>query len=144
MTAQERSLAILKFAFIVSCLLFLLITLRVPSRSAHAVQPNMERSVAAMAVLELALAFAARPLIARFAAANAGRLRNRAPLAPWMYANILSLTMIESSAVFGMVLHLLGGSEKLVGLIFGCALLAFLIWRPGTPPAHRSAGDLRR
>lgn len=47
--------------------------------------------------------------------------------------------MIESCALFALVLHLLGSSTMLVGLLFACAILTLIFWSTGSPPAPDNA-----
>lgn len=133
-TPPERVMRTMKYAFIMSVLLFIFVTIRVPSKAAHHPGPSLELIIIAIALTNLAMGWAGRPILRRLTKANAGRDRNAALLNQWMSANILGFALIESCALFAVVLHMLGSSIKLVGLLFGCALLALFAWSPGAPP----------
>jgi hypothetical protein len=141
--APERTMRIMKYSLIVSVLLFIIVTIQIPSKAAHPPQHSLELIIGAMAFLDVALAYAARPFLSRFAKATAGGTGN-ALLNQWMSANVVSLAMIESSAMFAIVLHVLGSATILVGLLFGCALLALVVWTPGTPPVPEGVPDPSR
>ena len=130
MTGQERVMRTMKYAFIVSVLLFVLVTIQVPSKAAHPPAHSLEFIVIVLALTNLALGLAGRPILSRLIKANAERDGNKAPLNQWMSTNIVSFALIESCALFAVVLHMLGSSAKLVGILFGCALLALLAWNP--------------
>lgn len=130
----ERRLRIVKYAFVVSCLMFFFVTLKIPAQAPHPPARSLELILVALVLIELGLGFAARPFLARLVQANARGSRDATAPVQWMSTNLVSLAMIESCALFAVVLHFLGSSQKLVGSLFGCALLALLIWAPGTPP----------
>jgi hypothetical protein len=130
----------LKYAFIGSVLLFVFVAIKVPSRAAHPPTQILELVISVVAVFNVGLGMAARPFLIRMARANSGRAQAGPSLSQWSSANIVSLAMIESCALFAVVLHTLGSSTKLVGILFGAALLALFVWTPGTPPVSDDAG----
>ena len=129
-------MSILKYAFIASVLLFILVTVWVPSRAPHPPQTVVELILIFAALSNLVLGLNAKRLFGRFPQNSAGRA---VPLNPWFATNIAGLAMIESTALFAVVLHMLGSSAKVVGILFGCALIAFVVWNPGTPPSTEDA-----
>lgn len=135
MLPQERTMQVMKYFFVVSCLAFILITIRVPSQAKRPPSHAFELIIAFIALANLALGFLARPLLARLAQANSSASGKATPQSQWISANLISLSIIESCALFAVVLHFVGSSHKLVGLIFACALLALFFWKPGTPPS---------
>lgn len=135
MLPQERTMRLMKYFFFVSCLAFIIVTIRAPSQAKHPPSHVAEAIITFLALANLALAFVARPLLTRLAQGNPGRSGTATPLNQWVSANLVSLSLMESCALFAVVLHFLGSSQKLVGLLFACALLALLFWSPGTPPS---------
>lgn len=135
MTAPVRVVRTMKYAFVVSVFLFIYVTIRVPSKAARPPQQSFELIIVMLALINLALGLNGRRFWGRLAQANAGRTSNTTPLNQWFSANVFSLAMIESCALFAVVLHMLGSPTKLVGILFGCALLALFVWSPGAPPA---------
>ena len=135
MTAPDRLMRTLKFAIVVSVLLFIYVARIIPSKAAQPPQHPVELIVAVFAILNVAVGLNGRRVFGRLAQANAGRSTSTTPLNQWLTANIFSLAMMESCALFALVLHLLGSQTILVGLLFGCALLALLVWSPGASPA---------
>ena len=142
MSTPERIMRVMKFAFIVSVLLFILLAIRIPSKAAHPPQQPVELVVILIGLVNLALGWNGRRLLSRIAQANAGGAAKATPLNQWFSANIFSLALMESCALFALVLHLLGSSAKLAGILFGCALLALLAWSPGRPPASQDASGI--
>lgn len=132
---------IIKYAFVVSVLMFILVTVEVPSKASHPPQHSFELILCLIAVVDVGLGLAARSFLAKFTKTAAQSNSTNAPLNQWMSANIVSLALIESCALFAVVLHMLGSSTRLVGIVFGCALLALFVWNPGKPPLGESAGD---
>jgi hypothetical protein len=139
----ERVMRTMKFAFIVSVLLFIFVTTRVPSKAAHRPAQSLELVVIALALTDLAAGWAGRPILSRLTKANASRNGNTALLNQWVSANVLSFALIESCALFAVVLHFLGSSARLVGILFGCVLLALFTWSPGAPPAIENSIETR-
>ena len=74
MTAPERVMRTMKYAFVVSVLLFIFVTIRVPSNAAHPPQHPFELIVVMLALVNLALGLNGRRFWGRLAQANA---RNR-------------------------------------------------------------------
>jgi hypothetical protein len=142
MTAPEPTMRILKYIFIVSILLFIFVTIQVPSRVTRPPQQPIELILILLALLNLAMGLNARRLFARLGLANAKRGAQSTPLNQWFTANIWALAMIESCALFAVVLHMLGSSAKMVALLFGCSLLGLIIWSPGTPPTLNDPGGI--
>lgn len=138
MTAPVQVMRTMKYAFIVSVLLFIFVTIRVPSKAAHPPQHSFEFIIVMLALVNLNLGLHGRRFWCRLAQGSAGRTSNSTPLIQWFSANVFSLAMIESCALFALVLHMLGGPTKLVGILCGCALLALFVWSPGAPPASNS------
>ena len=144
MTDPQRMMHIMKYAFIGSVMLFIVVTIEVPSRAAHPPEHSLELVIIVLALADLALGFVARTLLGRLAKGNVGRSGKTTPLNQWASANLASLAMIESCALVAVVLHVLGSSTRLVGILFGAALLALFAWTPGTPPASSEASGITR
>jgi hypothetical protein len=142
MTAPERVMRTMKYAFIISVLLFLVVTIRVPSNATHHPQRLVELIISLLAVVDLALGWNGRRFFAQIARANSRRTIKSTPLNEWFTANIFSLAVMESCALFALVLHFLGSSATLVGLLFVCALLALVAWNPGTPQIVEDASGI--
>jgi hypothetical protein len=51
-------------------------------------------------------------------------------LKEWRFSTILSLTLTESIALYGLVMRVLGASRRVSWPFFGVALILMLIWRP--------------
>lgn len=140
MSPQERVMRIMKYAFVVSILLFLFMAFRIPSNAKHPPQQPIELIIMLLGLVNIILGWNGRSILARLAQANTSSPNRPTPLNQWFAANIFSLAMMESCALFALVLHLLGSSTKLVGILFACALLALLFWTPGAPPTTENIG----
>ena len=80
MTAPEPTMRILKYIFIVSILLFIFVTIQVPSRATRPPQQPIELILILLALLNLAMGLNARRLFARLGLANAKRGAQSTPL----------------------------------------------------------------
>jgi hypothetical protein len=143
MTGPERLMRIVKYAFIISVLLFALVTIR-PTRGMHPPQRLIQVIIAALALGDLVLGWNGRWFFAQLARANGRRTIESTPLNQWFAANVFSLAVMESCALFAIVLHFLGSSTTLVGLLFVCSLLALVVWNPGRPPVPEDASGISR
>ena len=142
MNNAERTMRILKIGFIVSVLAFLYIAIRIPSKQIHPPNQTLELVISALALINIGLGFAARPFLMRMAKINNARTGNGSALNQWFTANICSLAMMESCALFALVLHMLGSPTRIVGILFGAALLAMLVWNAGAPAGPADASGI--
>jgi hypothetical protein len=130
----------MKYSFIVSVLLFGVVMIEIPSKALHPPQHLLELIMSALALSNLVLGLNARRLFARLTPANASSSLSATPMARWFSARIFSLAMMESCALFALVLHMLGSSSRLVGILFACALITLFIWTPGASPTSELPG----
>jgi len=126
---------ILKYAFIASVLLFGVVAIEIPSKASHPPQHMFEGIISVLALLNLVLGLNAQSFFARFVKPNAATAAGTAT-SQWFAAGVLSLALMESCALFALVLHLLGSSTKLVGILFACAILTLIFWNPGNAPTR--------
>lgn len=126
---------ILKYAFVGSVLLFGVVAMEIPSKAAHPPQHMIEVIISVLALSNLVLGLNAQSFFARFVKPNPASAAGT-PLSQWFAAGILSLALMESCALFALVLHLLGSSSKLVGILFAAAILTLIFWNPGTAPTQ--------
>ena len=126
---------IIKYAFIASVLLFGVVAIKIPSKAAHPPQHMIEVILSVLALSNLVLGLNAQSFFARFVKPN-GATAAGAPLSQWFAPGIFSLALIESCALFALVLHLLGSSSKLVGILFACSILTLIFWNPGHAPTQ--------
>ena len=144
MTGPERLMRLLKYAFIISVLLFALVTIRLPSRAMHPPRRPIELIIVLLALLDVALGWNGQRFFSQLAQANSRGTIKSTPLNQWFAANIFSLAVMESCALFAIVLHSLGSSSTLVGLLFVCSLVALVFWNPGTPPTAVDESGISR
>ena len=136
MTAPERVMRTMKLTFIVSGFLIIYVMLKIPAAHLpHPENPALEFAIAAVALINLLLGLLARRFFARLATNSSRSGAKSTPLSRWFSANVLSFALIESCLLFGFVLNRFGGSVRLVELLCGSAMIAFLFWSPGRPPA---------
>ena len=145
MTATERVLRAMKLSFIVAGFLIIYVMLKIPAAHlSRPANPTLELVIAAVALNNLVLGLVARRFFARFATNSSRSGAKSTPLSRWFSANVLSLALIESCLLFGFVLNRLGGSVRLVELLCGSAMIAFLFWSPGRPPAPEDGNNSSR
>lgn len=56
------------------------------------------------------------------------------PMGRWKTGHFVRLSSATAVGLWGLVLHYFGGSEWLVNVLLGLAMLLLLIWRPGAAP----------
>lgn len=134
MTSPERIMRALKYGFIVTGLLLIVVTVKVPAKTTHPLDQSIALIVVAIALLDLAFGIIGRRLMMRLTALNARAIQS-APLNHWLALNVASLGLINGCMLLAMVLHFMGGGANLVGLLFGVWLLALFFWSPTSPPA---------
>jgi hypothetical protein len=132
---------IMKYAFIASVLLFGVVAIEIPSKAAHPPQHIVEVIITVFALANLVLGLNAQSFFARVVKPNSATAAGT-PISQWFAAGIFSLALMESCALFALVLHLLGSSTKLVGILFACAILTLIFWNPGNAPTQDA--DIRR
>lgn len=137
----SKDLAVLlrtmKYFFVGSCLMFIVVMVRVPSNAKHPPSHAFELIICSIALANLTMAFVVRKyLVARVVETQADISQNVATEKLWITPNLFSLAMIESCALFALVLHLLGSSPIKVEFLFACAFLALFVWRPSLPENH--------
>jgi hypothetical protein len=144
LTATERVMRTMKLSFIVAGFLIIYVMLKIPAAHlSRPANPTLELVIAAVAFINLVLGLLARRFFARFATTSRSGAKST-PLSQWFSANVLSLALIESCLLFGFVLNRLGGSVRLVELLCGSAMIAFLFWSPGRPPAPEDGNNSSR
>jgi len=126
---------VLKLSFIVSMLLFLYVTFKVPTQADQPVTPAFELAITIVALTTDMVGFFARGLLGRMMKRAWANRPEVTPLSQWLTGNMVSLACFEACALFGMVLHFTGAHLRLVELLFGVGIISLVLWRPGTPPA---------
>ena len=126
---------IMKYAFIASVLLFGVVAIKIPSKAAHPPQHMIEVILSVLALSNLVLGLNAQAFFARFIKPGADT-PTATPASQWFAAAVFSLALMESCALFALVLHLRGSSSKLVGILFGCSILTLIFWNPGSAPTQ--------
>jgi hypothetical protein len=136
-TNQARLMMLfLKTGFIVSGLLFAYLALKLPGQAPQPVNPAFEWAICAVAVADDVIGLL-------YGRKLAGWIRRRAPrngplsdpLQVWMVGNMLSLALMESCTLFGLVLHFVGAGARFAGVLLSIGVLSVIFWSPGNPPA---------
>lgn len=133
MTPQVNVMRVMKWSFIVFGLLQSFVVVRIPSTASEVPNATFEVVLTVIAVTNLVVAFAGRRFFEKLTpkttsgAAPTGVVR-------WRMGNVAGLALIESCLLFGFVLHMVGGSNRLAYLLCGGAMISFILWSPGKPP----------
>lgn len=130
-----RFALILKLAFLVASLLFTYIAYILPVQPGPPVDHSFELGISALALADIVIAYILPPFLARAAARRASATPALPTLQQWMSRNLVALAFLQSSVLFGFVLHVLGANPRLAFLVMGVGILAILLWRPSAPPA---------
>jgi hypothetical protein len=125
---------VLKYAFIVSAILFVLIAIKVQVPVHVPVTLPVEIAIAFAGLASVLGGFMLPRVIYRAAESRPENNTPEAQLKRWKSKGILSLAYFEGCVLFGLVLHFLEARGWLVGLLFGVGIAAELFWSPGKPP----------
>lgn len=129
---------VLKLAFIVSGLLFIVVVARVPTQTPQQpVSPAFEWVITILAIADDIVGLCGRGLFRWIAKHTSPNGQASAPLRVWMTGNVFSLALMQSCILFGMVLHFVGARVRLVELLFAVGMISLVLWSPGTPPAAK-------
>lgn len=134
---------VVKYCFVVSGILFVYIAFKILTPPQHEASQPIQIAITAAGLWSVASGFYFPRWISRRVEARSRTLPVEEQVKRWKAMCILSLAYFESCILFGLVLHLLGGRNVLVGSLMGAGIAAELIWNPGKPPGAES-GELPR
>jgi hypothetical protein len=134
MNPITRQLRIIQVAMIVSVGLFYYVRSTTPP-AAHKLNPTVQWAIVSCAVASALMGFIVQRILARSPGTSHPGSQISARFSPWFAGHILRFATAESVALFGFVLHTLGGPPVLVNCLFAGAMLLLLLWQPGTIPA---------
>lgn len=130
-----RFALILKLCFLVASILFTYVAYTLPVQPGPPISQTFEFGITALALVDILMAFVLPPFLARAAARKAPGTSPVPPLQQWTSRNLVALAFLESSVLFGFVLHVLGANPRLAFTVMGIGIFAILLWRPSAPPA---------
>jgi len=133
MTNPDRVMQVLKYAFVVSGLLFVAVAYKIPLQSSHSPGMVFETILVLMALSSVIAGFFA-PARLFSIMSRTQQSRTATPLGQWMSANILSLACFEACTLSGFALHAMGGRTRIVGFLFATGIIATILWRPSSAP----------
>jgi len=111
MESARRGLQIVRFAMLISIVLYFVIVRMVPSYASP--NPMIFRVIALFAFANLgALLFLRKLLVAIPSEALRSRPEDSAALAKWKLGQLITWALGESIALYGLVLHVLGFSTR--------------------------------
>ena len=126
---------ILKYAFVVSAFLFILVMKQIPVQPGPPMGRKFEAAIAFVGLVSVVVGF----LVPRFVFQAAQRTPRKdstaIQLQQWITKGVMSLAFFEACILFGLALHFLHGSVRLVELMFTAGIAAELFWSPGKPPS---------
>jgi hypothetical protein len=128
---------VLKFAFIVSGLMIIGVVIRVPTQAQQPVSPVFELAVTAMGLTSAVAGLCGRGYFRGVLKRTSTGWRASTLLSQWITANVFSLGFIESCILYGVFLHFVGARARSTEVLFVVAIIALVIWSPGTPPAAK-------
>ena len=139
MESQVKSPAltmrILKFAFVASAFLFILVAVRASVQPGPPISRQFQMAVAFAGVVSVVAGFLLPHFAFQTAQGTAQNLSAAVRLQRWMAKGVMSLAFFEACILFGLTLHFLHGSTRLVEILFGVGIAAEVLWSPGTPPS---------
>ena len=128
------TMRILKYAFVVSGLLFVYIGFKVLPQPTDQASHAIQAAITFVGLVCVIGGFSLPGLLFRGVESRSQNATAEVRLQLWMKKSIVSLAFFEASILFGLELHLLGGRTALAGLLMGAGIAAELIWSPGAPP----------
>jgi len=131
-----RLVRILRISLIVSVLLSFWIVLKVPATPGTLPKPLVEVVIPLLALTNVVLGFFVPGFLLRGAEDRLTGMRSATAVQRWVSDCVLSLALLESCCLFGVVLHFIGARARIVGILFAVGLLAMAFWSPGTPPGE--------
>jgi len=134
-TVQSPALVmrILKLAFIVSGFLFIFVMFVIPPPGPPAAR-QFQFAIAAMGLISLAAGFFVPRLVTEAARPAVENRSLEIERGRWLTRGILSLAFFEACILCGFMVHMLGGSVRIVALLFAAGIAAEIFWSPGNPP----------
>ncbi|MBZ5702275.1 MAG: hypothetical protein LAN84_10550 [Acidobacteriia bacterium] len=125
-----RDLRIIHGVMLVSVLLYMLVIFQIHPSEGH-LSPVIPEAITVCCAAEIAVALVLR---ARLLAPCMETLRSNPDdaqaLGRWREGNLVSITLAQSVALFGLVLKFLGASWFVGGPFFATAIFLLLIWTP--------------
>lgn len=126
--SSVRSMRIFQFIFLATILGYAYVAER-SSHPTSAVQPVMVGSFSILAVFTALVALTLRRRLLP-SAVEALQRGDANGVGRWRSANILSMVLAEGIGMFGLVLHILGGSRRVAWPFFIGAIILLLVWTP--------------
>lgn len=133
MNPAIRVVRILQISFIVSVGLFYFVICMIYP-APQSVNTSMQSAIVACAIVSALMGFIGQRVFQRAPSQLFPEKQHPILLNRWFAGHILRFATAESVALFGLVLHMLGSSSRLVNIMFMSSLLLLLIWQPGNCP----------
>jgi len=134
MESARRGLQIVRFAMLISIVLYFVIVRMVPSHANP--NPMVFRVLALIGFLNLgALILLRKQLVRKPVEALRSHPEDSAALARWKSGQLITWAFSESIAVYGLVLHFLGFSAGQVVPFFVTGALLIVVFPPNLPEA---------
>jgi hypothetical protein len=126
---------VIKGAFVVSALMLIYIAFKVMVQPQQPASQQFEIAIALVGISSVIAGWFLPRSLLRGAEREPQNMPPQAQLQRWFTMSVLGLAFFEACVLFGFVLHVLGGRDWLVGLLFGVGIAAELFLTPGEPPA---------
>ena len=129
MESTRRQLQIVRFAMLISILLYFVIASRIPSSALP--NPMIFRVIALFALANLGmLVFLRKSLVANPLQALRSHPEDSAALAKWKSGQVITWAVSEAIALYGLVLHFMGFPTVQVVPFFLAGALLIVIFPP--------------
>lgn len=125
-----RSMRIIHGVMFAAIVSYVFIAERLPATASN-LTPSIAESFAILAFIMVVIAVGFRRKMLSPAIESLGRdPGDEAALGRWRMANLLSMVLTMSVALYGFALRALGGSRRVVWPFFIISLILMLMWRP--------------
>jgi hypothetical protein len=133
----QNTLRFLRFfhaALLVSIVLYGLLLRLIPVRASQPPSSLMLTAGGALTVMVLGVGFLARLI---YVQSSVETLRtdpeDAGAILRWRLGSILSAVLAESAALFGVVIHFVGGPDVQAAIFIGASAVVMLLWWPRQP-----------
>jgi hypothetical protein len=128
-----RTLRIFQIVGIVFTLLLFEIIYTLPANSGDATITPLKWGLVLFALLSAVFGFTLQRRIQR-TPANPQLAVKSTPVKRWMVGNVIRIAYAISVSLYGILLHFLGGPERLAAALVALGLVLLLFWSPGEVP----------
>lgn len=132
MNPQIRNLRIMQSVFVLYAIGLFLFLDRLHPSTVQNTSSQFIWAITAIAIIDLAIGFFIRAAFVGKSHSTDIPYERRVKI--WFSGNLVGFAFSLSTCLFGLVIHMLGGSKRIVQILFGLGIVMLLAQNPGEPP----------